>query len=183
MASRPTARLPDKWIRRSEEWGRQVVADYAAGRNERSRAVQCFDAASNVGLQQKAKMAECAFAFMVGLDPEKVVHWERWCDNGSDVFWADQKWDVKATAWGNKYLIWPIAKNELFKIKKFDQLVLIGCACPDFEMVGYVSKEVFGNQHHVAPESHALFPGTWYMADDELRDGWPLVDFFVGLPA
>ena len=173
MDSKPQVTLPDEWIKRSREWGARVVADYADGRNARSRAVSCFDAESNIELQAKAKMCECAFALWAGIDPSRC-HWERHCDDGADSTWLGRRWDIKATRINGRFLIWPIAKNHIFESKRFDHLVLVKHDEPRFVIAGWVSKQEFSKNHKVAGEGHKLFPGTWYMHEDELW-GAPLL--------
>jgi hypothetical protein len=155
--------LPHELVSRSKTWAEQVVSDYANGRNAASRAVTCFDAHSNVELQAHAKMAECAFALWCGADPKYAIQWERFCDDGADFIFNGWRWDVKATKGNGKFLIWPIAKNEIFASKRFDMLVLVRGDVPNFEIVGCVTKGGFANRKQIATQGHKLFRGTWYM--------------------
>lgn len=160
--------LPPDLISRCWHYGEQVVADYANGLNANSRAVSCFDAESNVDLQALARMAECVFCINADISPD-VLNWGRHCDSGSDVHVNGLRIDVKHTKYG-RYLIWPIAKNEIFSSKKFDALALVvGTPFENFEVAGWISKADFAGSKKVAAEGGKLFPGTWYMDRSDLR--------------
>lgn len=165
----PTIELPARWIHCSRDYARQVIDGYARGDNPNSRAVTCFDAHANFDLQATAKMAECAFALWAGMDPARL-NWSGFCDSGSDLIWRSKRWDIKATKIGGQYLIWPIAKNEIYPSKQFDCLALVKFAVPTFELAGWMSKGEFAQTHEVATEGHKLFPGTWYVHEDRLWD-------------
>lgn len=158
--------LPDIWIKRSCEFAQQVVHGYDTG--EKSTALSCFGAEKNEPLQAQAKMAECAFVLFAGGDPERFVSWGKQPDSGYDVRWLRRRWDVKATLAGSRYLIWPIKKNHIFLSKGFDALVLVKHNVPDFFIAGWVWKSVFYAEKQIAPEGHALRPGTWFMEEDDL---------------
>lgn len=169
MMFHPTIELPQVWIECSQEYARQTVARYASGENANSRAVTCFDAHSNVGLQATAKMAECAFALWAGIDPTRL-NWSGFCDDGADIVWRGKRWDIKATSIFGRYLIWPIGKNEIFHDKDFDCLALVKFDVPAFTLAGWISKTEFWATHEVATEGHKLFPGTWHVHERRLRD-------------
>ena len=168
MASNLIA-LPPEIIARCWKYGEQVVTDYASGWNANSRAVTCFDAHANVELQALARMAECAFCLWAEQSLEKLK-WDRWCDDGADIIIPEAgRIDVKHTRFG-RYLIWPIAKNQIFASKRFDVLVLVvGTPFDDFRIVGWITKADFAQKHKVAKEGEKLFPGTWYLDRSELQ--------------
>jgi hypothetical protein len=168
--TRPFVTLPDALRARSQRWAEQVVADYAAGRKARSRALSCCDADSNVRLQAEARMCECAFSLWAGLDPDAALDWGRQCDRGFDLAWRGRRWDVKATRMTGRFLLWPVSKNHLYAAKNFDALVLVKHAVPRFEIAGWVSKAHFAAHHRVAGAGHKLFVGTRYVPEDELWD-------------
>ncbi len=168
MDSNPVIKLPEKWISLAQSWASQMVDDYAAGHNARSRAVSCFDAHSNKELQAHAKMAECSCALWFGLDPEIDIHWGRRPDPDYDIKWRDKTFDIKATRRNGKYLLWPITKNEIFHSKNFDAMILVRGDIPYFEIAGWISKSEFFKQKKIATKDHKLFFGTWYVEDSEL---------------
>jgi len=158
------------FILRSRKHARRMVANYDAGFNEASRRVSCLGAESDVELQAVAKMAECAFAIWAGLNPIIAVHWGESVDSGYDVLFF-YRVDVKETAMENRFLIWPLGKNDIWRHKRerFDVLVLVKSAPPLFLMAGWVDAETFESKHCVADDEHPLRSGTWFMHERNLR--------------
>jgi hypothetical protein len=127
----------------------RFFADHARRRNAASRAVSCFDAASNPELQALARMGECAICIYGGLSVE-TLNWDRCYDDGCDLVIGGKRVDVKHTRSG-RYLIWPNPKNSLYEVKKFDVLALvIGDEHRGFELAGCVTKDELRRLHHVA---------------------------------
>src|SRR5262249_26386152 len=85
MALKPTVTLPSDWIAASNQYGNTVVATYANGGNPASRKVSSHGAEANPQLQAHARMAECAFAIFLGLDPGRVLDWSPRSDGGWDL--------------------------------------------------------------------------------------------------
>jgi hypothetical protein len=168
MASK-RIKLPAYLIDRCIIFGQHIVDGYASGQWANSRAVSCFDAQSNAKLQAHSKMGECAATLLLGLDPESSLRWGEIPDPGYDLHIAGHLIDVKAVNLGRRFLLWSIKKNEFYQSKNFNVLLLVRGDAPEFEAVGWVTKEAFFKDHKVADENHPLFTGTWYMLDDELN--------------
>jgi hypothetical protein len=84
MASRHKVELPGALMMRSLDYAIDVVKGYRLGRNPASLAVSSRGADQDIKLQTLGRMAECAFAIDVGLDPLTVLNWGERCDNGFD---------------------------------------------------------------------------------------------------
>lgn len=167
-----TVRLTDGLAERCKARGHAIVQAYREGRHAASLAVSSHGAELNVDLQINAKMAECAFCLMVGLDPLVALWWSDRPDPGYDCAWRGWRWDVKSTKLSGRYLIWPVNKRHIFESKPFDMLALMKQHNDNlrFSAGGWVTKTVFADRHEVADEAHRLTTGTWYMDECCLGD-------------
>jgi len=160
--------LPDSLIAKSYRWSDQVVKDYANGNNPNSLDVTVLDADKDPELQAHGKMAEVAFAIYAGYDPLQQVSWTRHCDGGFDLLWHNMLWDIKHTKRGFN-LIWPLGKNKIFDSKHFDNLALVRGEKPNFEISGWITKQIFAKRHKVAGKNHFLEEGTRHI---DMRELW-----------
>ena len=160
--------INDNDIARSKEYAARMIAGYAAGRSEASRAVSSHGAEKNIKLNATARMAEIAFCDWLGLDSDAALDWTDKPDIGFDCLAGEQRVDVKHTMRGN-CLIWPIRKNHIFATKKFDVFVLVVGDWRAFYISGWCWKQHFDLYHSVADEAHRLDSGTWYIKKDELN--------------
>lgn len=169
MDLKPEVILPLEWIVRCKEYGEEIVAGYAAGRNAASRAVSSHGAEADADLQATAKMGEVAFCLAAGMNPEAALNWSGATDQGWDVKFFGIKVDVKTIGMHKELLIWPVNKTSFFWEKKFDVLVLVKAAPPRFVIQKWITKMAFYAEKTIAgSERRGITPGTWYLAESSL---------------
>lgn len=169
--------LPNEIMDLCARYADDVLEGAAQGRWAQSQVVTTHDAYRRHDIWLEAKMAECVFAIESGFDPVLRLQWKPKIDPDYDLIVGEQLVDVKSTSVRGTALIWPWGKNDLFKGKNFDVLVLtkvnaerqFGCS------YGWVTKREFWEKRKVAEEGHRLDVGTRYMEQRELN---PIEDFY-----
>jgi hypothetical protein len=170
-----TIALPFEIVTRCQHYGRGLVAAFADVRSSDSESFVKSRLLSSDGVEKdpvaqgRAKMAECAFCRWAVLDIEKLNWTMRQPDDGTDIKWRNVLLDIKHTAYPDGVLIWPRKKNERYKEKRFDVIVLVRGIEPYFELAGCVSKKRFIKEHKIAGPGHHLREGTWFMEAELLR--------------
>jgi hypothetical protein len=170
-------RLSPKLAARCWHYGVELCLHYAQGGSPGSRAVSYRNAQTKIPLQAVAKIAECIFCLELGCDPNRLLKWDtREADSGADLTLDGIRYDVKASLFGSRYLLWPKAKNHIFEGKQFDHLVLV-LVDADAEKhldaargysAGFLRKEDFARLKVIAKGGHDLDPGTWHVHKDQL---------------
>jgi hypothetical protein len=159
--------LPPDVVSKCRKFGEDLVAQYSRGESPNSRAYSSHGAERNIDLQTQAKAAECAFAIWLGVEINSL-HWSRGPDLGADVEMRGFQFDVKRSHEHSQWLIWPVAKNQIFGAKRFNTLVLARGTTPKFEINGWIRKHEFFKHKQTAPAGHKLTEGTWYIDKDLL---------------
>lgn len=169
MVSKPSpyVKLPNDLVASCGVYAIEAIYRYAQGRNEASRKYSYRNADRRVGVWHQAKMAECVCAIENGRLPQDL-NWSHEPDH-FDLVLHGKRVDVKAVPWYANFLIWSIAKNGIFNDKRFDILMLVKMRHHEGRTVGWVTKQEFAEQHHVAGPGHKLDVGTWYMDETELH--------------
>jgi hypothetical protein len=172
-----TASVPEIWRERCDQYGANVVAWYASGGSPRSKTLvvagrpPIYDNPKVQALGRKAEVAAC---LILGINPE-IISWSTGADPGVDIYAGPFHIDVKASDHPKaKLLIWPVSKNHFIDESSCNVLLFLrevstGC----FEAVGWVTMEVFIDQH-VTASNHDPFnltEGTFYMEEGNL---WPV---------
>lgn len=170
MASRLLIKLPSNLVRRCRAFATDVVNSYASGNNNNSLAVSTHGAEKNIDLWAESKMAECIFAIEFNLSPLDDLNWQLRPDGDYDIIVGEHRVDVKCGQMHDRYLIWPIGKNHLFKQKQFDILAFtkVDLTFAAGHTVGWVSKSRFLRERWIADEDHKLDVGTRYMEEANL---------------
>lgn len=169
MALKPIVTLEPELMARCRQVGQRRVDRYALGYNAGSRNLSSHGAETNVDLQAKSMMAECALCRFLKIGLERL-NWSGNSDCGFDLQLRGHKFDVKATRWNCRYLIWPINKRHIYDVEPFDILVLVKENAPDFLIAGWLTKDAFMQLHRVAPADHVLQAGTWFVHENDLFD-------------
>jgi hypothetical protein len=89
---------------------------------------------------------------------------------------GDYRVDVKSGQMRDRYLCWPIGKNDLFKKKQFDILAFTKIDLINSEgyTAGWVTKDRFLRERLVAGAGHKLMADTRHMDQDSLT---PIEEF------
>lgn len=169
----PLIEIHDFWRKRAENFARDVVEGYRAGRKDFSRRLTVPGRPAiwgNAGVQYCGRLGEIAWCLYLGEDPDTALSWDEWCDHGADFTIGDFAIDVKATnhEYGNK-LIWPVSKNDLWNAKAFNALAMARVEKgDDVRLLGAVSKRRFAEECSVSDGSDRLVKGTRYMHERSL---------------
>jgi hypothetical protein len=159
--------LPPDLIERCMDFGRRVVASYAAGENPNSLAVSSHGAEKNPWLQGRSKCAEAAFAIYAGQSIE-ALRWETGRpDHGSDLAIGGALIDVKKVENYARWLIWPYNKVDHFASKRFTTLVAVRDWHEHFVVERWIDKRTFFRMKEIAPAGHKLDAGTWFVPIDD----------------
>ena len=177
--------VPNRLLDQARDYGERVVADYKAGRNNRSRDVGVpeYRIDGDVEFQTMGRVCEVAGCLAVGLDPVEVLNWTRHPDPGYDFQYHGKYIDVKGT-WHPKgrRLIWPVSKQHLYANAPFHILMLVKAlpfGDPFFGLAwaeGWITKEAFYRAKTVARRAeHRMSDGTWFVDKSRLEDMTDLV--------
>jgi len=169
MTGPVTIYLPAEWLDAAKQHAERVVASYAAGRKEQSRALAVpglkTDAASNVHVQEVGRLCEIAVAFWLSVPPDQL-NWSDNIDEGYDLVVNGVTIDVKGSDHPRaSRLIHPATKT----LPRADALV--ACRVTDDEAVeiyGWTSGRHFRSECKRAGPGEIFVPGTYYMNGEDL---------------
>lgn len=161
--------MPPLIIEKARKWARRMISDYEKGLHAASLAVSSHGAQYDEDLLKESKLAECAMSVWAGLSPLTAVRWEPGPDDDYDVVVGNCRIDVKHTSPYGSRLIWPLRKNDFFHKKQFDVLVLVKGKGAAYRVVGWLPKQKFFGDKHVATAGHKLTKGTWYVDQGKLH--------------
>jgi len=172
--------IPRKYISLCGDFGSQMAADYAAGKYSHSLRAGLMnnehDIYNRPDILAASKLYEVAAALALNLEPETALRWgfdegSKGPDSGHDMIFHGWKIDAKGTySFENKFLLWPLPKNNLWDKKDFDFLLWVRRPPKTLKakVGGFVQRYRFEKHHHTADSQHPLDEGTWYMDAGEL---------------
>jgi len=169
-------------VKKCEVFGRNVVAGYAAGRKERSKALFVPGKPTihdNWQAQADARLAELAFIRTAGFSDD-YLNWSDKCDGSHDLKLHNLRIDVKSSTHPRaERLIWPVSKNHFIQ-DAADILVAVKLKRKDdnsaiAELVGWVGRHTFMQKAEVSKGEARIVKGTKFMMYDNLSN---MLDLF-----
>ncbi len=162
-------------LAKCDEFAARVVAGYAAGAKEQSRALNVPGKPAiynDIAAQANGRLAELGFVRALGLSDD-CLNWSDTCDGSYDVKLNNLTIDIKSSTHPRaKRLMWPVSKNhfitETADIFVFVKLLRTADGATA-EICGWIGRHTFLQKAKISDGQHNIAKDTRYMNVDELN--------------